>query len=516
MGQEPTCVRREHARLRMAAVLLLVITLNSVALAQRRSQPAAPAGVVLSPMAVAPGKTTRVHVRNASVGAEPALWSSFACQSDVVSDDGDRKSTFAVTLPRDVRIGIGVARVHGAGGVSAPALVMIDDLPTVVEAAGTTTRANPQQIELPVAVEGTCEAVASDFFRFTGRKGQQISVELVAVRLGSAMDPVIRLLDASGREIAYCDDDPATGGEDPRLSCELPGDGEYLLEVRDINYEGGDTYRYRLRVGGSALAGVAADDDAAPEVEPNDDPRKDGPPLTVPFRITGDFQKSDDRDCFRFTARKGDRVTIKSFARSIGSPCDVSLRLLRENGSSLAASKDDEPGEATIEHTFAADGTYCLVAREIAGRSGPHSLYRIEAASGAPAFSLSLDVDHVEAPAGGQFPLVVKATRRDYKGDISLGIETDSGVMLETTDNVIKGDKVETTLKAKVPPGLKPGQLVHFRVVGKRKDDAGSATAENGAALRQLFPRMLYPPPELNGLIALGVTSAKPTPAVAK
>jgi hypothetical protein len=488
-------------------VFVLATVINSVAFAQRRGQP--PRGPGLSPMAVAPGKTTRVTVQNASIGAEPILWTNFECQAVFASND-DRKPAFDVTLPRDARPGIGIARVHGLGGVSAPALIVIDDLPTVVESPGATTRAHAQPVHLPVAVEGSCEAVASDFFRFTGTKGQHVSVEVVAARVGSAMDPVVRILDAAGREISYCDDDPATGGEDPRFSVNLPADGDYVIELRDIHYEGGDAHRYRLRVGGSPLLGGGSGGDDTSEAEPNDDPVRDAPMLSVPFSITGRFQNSDDRDSFRFATRKGDRVTVKSFARSIGSACDVSLRLLKENGSTLATSKDDDPGEATIEHTFAADGTYCLVLRELSGHSGPHSLYRIEVTPRAPGFSLSIDVDHVEVPAGGELSLLVKTARRDYKGDISLSIETDSGVTFDTTDGVIKGDKPETTLKAKLAPELKPGQLLHFRVVGKRKDGAGSATAENSAALKQLFPRMLYPPRDLDGVIALGVTSPKP------
>ena len=498
-----------------SAVIVLVTLINSGVLAQNRRQPAATGGLRVSPMAVAPGKTTRVAVRGGSVGAEPLLWTSFPCQSVPASDE-DGKPAFDVTLAGDARPRVGIVRVHGAGGVSAPALLMIDDLQTIAEAPGTTTRSSPQRIEIPVAVEGTCEAVASDAFRFTGSKGQVVFVEVVAARLGSAMDAVVRVLDASGREIAYCDDDPASGGEDPRLACELPADGDYVIELRDINYEGGEGHRYRLRVGGLALAVDKGVDGATAEVEPNDDPTRDAALLTAPFTVMGLFQKSEDRDCYRFAARKGDRVTIESSSRSIGSPCDVSLRLLRENGSTLAASKDDDPGEAMIEHTFAADGTYCLVARELSGRSGSELAYRIAVAPGAPGFTLSLDVDRVEAPAGGELSLVVKATRRDYKGDIPLSIEPGSGVTFDARDGVIKGDKLETTLKAKLPPELKPGQLIHFRVVGRRTDNAGYTTAENGAALKQLFPRMLYPPPELDGLVALGVTEAKPKPATSK
>jgi len=45
-------------------------------------------------------------------------------------------------------------------------------------------------------------------------------------RTGSAspLDPVVRLLDAAGKELVYCDDDPATGS-DARVCFTSPATG---------------------------------------------------------------------------------------------------------------------------------------------------------------------------------------------------------------------------------------------------------------------------------------------------
>ena len=40
-----------------------------------------------------------------------------------------------------------------------------------------------------------------------------------------------------------------------------------------------------------------------------------------------------------------------------------------------------------------------------------------------------------------------------------------------------QADKLETTLRARVPAEVKAGELLHFRVVGRRKEGTGSATA---------------------------------------
>src|SRR5205823_11143911 len=89
---------------------------------------------------------------------------------------------------------------------------------------------------------------ASDFFKFTARKGQRLTFEVVAQRLGSALDPLIRLLDVKGRELVFCEDTPGAG-VDCRFEYRFAKAGEYRLELRDSRYDGGSQYRYRLRVG---------------------------------------------------------------------------------------------------------------------------------------------------------------------------------------------------------------------------------------------------------------------------
>jgi hypothetical protein len=48
---------------------------------------------------------------------------------------------------------------------------------------------------------------------------------------------------------------------------------------------------------------------------------------------------------------------------------------------------------------------------------------------------------------------------------------------------------------------------VPFTIIGQAKvgEDEVATTASTMPALRRLFPRMLYPPEELDGVLALGV-----------
>ena len=47
-------------------------------------------------------------------------------------------------------------------------------------------------------------------------------------------------------------------------------------------------------------------------------------------------QKAKDRDCFQFTAQKDQRLVFHGKTRSLGSPCDLYLRLETADGQKLA------------------------------------------------------------------------------------------------------------------------------------------------------------------------------------
>ena len=57
----------------------------------------------------------------------------------------------------------------------------------------------------------------------------------------------LALYDAPGREVAY--DDDYRFHPDPVLHCEIPADGEYVLEIKDAIYRGREDFVYRIAVG---------------------------------------------------------------------------------------------------------------------------------------------------------------------------------------------------------------------------------------------------------------------------
>src|SRR5207248_3062409 len=85
-----------------------------------------------------------------------------------------------------------------------------------------------------------------DVFRFAGKAGEVVHVEVRAARLGSPVDGLLTLYDADRRVLALCDD--ADGSLDPVLSVTLPKDGAYFVSLIDAHDVGGPMFPYRLTV----------------------------------------------------------------------------------------------------------------------------------------------------------------------------------------------------------------------------------------------------------------------------
>ncbi|MGQ9649468.1 MAG: PPC domain-containing protein [Phycisphaerae bacterium] len=132
----------------------------------------------------------------------------------------------------------------------------VDTLPESVEVEPNDTLQKAQLIELPRILNGTItQAGDVDVFQFTGKAGTEIVAEVRARRLGSPLDSLLRLSDASGRVLEWNDDheDKESGllthHADSYLRTRLPQDGAYYVHLADSQQHGGKPYAYRLRVG---------------------------------------------------------------------------------------------------------------------------------------------------------------------------------------------------------------------------------------------------------------------------
>ncbi len=146
-------------------------------------------------------------------------------------------------------LGWHVIHVVTTKGISNPRLFCVDELEQVRTSPTPHTPEAAQTLVLPCVVSGIMEREKSHWFKFTAQAGERLSFEVLGRRLGSPVDPQLALLDAkTRRQLAFSDDAPAQQ-KDPRLQHVFAEAGEYLIELRDVRYQGGPDWHYRLRVG---------------------------------------------------------------------------------------------------------------------------------------------------------------------------------------------------------------------------------------------------------------------------
>jgi hypothetical protein len=132
----------------------------------------------------------------------------------------------------------------------------IDTLPEVTEKEPNDTIKTAQRLKLPVTVNGRIDRPGDwDVYSIQGRAGDAIVAEVLARRLGSPLDSVLKLTDVKGSQLAFNDDFEDKGAgllthqADSLLRATLPATGTYYISIGDAQRKGGPEYAYRLRIG---------------------------------------------------------------------------------------------------------------------------------------------------------------------------------------------------------------------------------------------------------------------------
>ncbi len=131
----------------------------------------------------------------------------------------------------------------------------VDTLPECLAEKSHGGKSHVQHVTLPVIINGRiAKPDDSNVFCFDGKAGDRIVAEVVARRLNSPLDSVLKLTDATGNQIAFNDDNTDKGAgltthhADSYLTATLPKSGTYLLRLSDTQHKGGPEYAYRLRL----------------------------------------------------------------------------------------------------------------------------------------------------------------------------------------------------------------------------------------------------------------------------
>ncbi len=303
-----------------------------------------------------------------------------------------RIDTFQVKLQiqigSEAKPGVRSFRLRTPRGTTNRGMFAVGDLAEVRAAAASSVE-KPQVVELPATLGGALDtADDQDYFAFSVRAGETLVFDVHATQLGSTLDPVLALLDDTGKVVAHTDNQPRQG--DPVLIHRTTKSGRYVLAVSDAEHGGGPAHVYRIAAGALpyvtgvrplgarrgalqrfSLAGhnlgsvrharlsapadgpraeivplavvvdgrpalgrlkVAADPHrVASEREPNNT-RPAAQALAIPSTIEGRIGASADEDLFRFQARKGGKLVFSVMADRLGSALDAELAVLDAHG----------------------------------------------------------------------------------------------------------------------------------------------------------------------------------------
>jgi hypothetical protein len=251
---------------RLLCLLVLPFAFASPTSSQEKKKPEkkdAPKLLYAVPLVAKPGEKQKLVLRGKNLaavkevtvaGADAAKVKVLGAKAVPVPNNypgervGDSEVEIELELPKDARPGAVKLTAVGPGGESnAYTLLLRDDTPAVAEKEENGGFDAAQEVKLPCAVEGTIRAERDvDVFKFVGKKGDKVSVEVQAARFGSPVDAFLTVYDADRKIVASADD--TDGSPDPALTVTLPRDGTYFVSLIDAHDLGGANFGYRLVV----------------------------------------------------------------------------------------------------------------------------------------------------------------------------------------------------------------------------------------------------------------------------
>ncbi len=531
-------------------LVLAVCAYAFVGLSCAQAQPAQPLIKYVFPQGAQRGTTVEAVVSGANLqDASGVRITGGGVTGSVAKVDNANTAHISVVVAPDAVLGERDLRLITPGGASNRFRFFIGQFVEVNEKEPNSVADQAQQLEsLPVLINGQTMPTDRDFFKFAAKAGQTLVCEVFARKLypyiadavPGWLESCLTLYDSNGKELKYVDD--FRTNPDAVLVYNVPKDGEYLLEMRDLIYRGRPDFIYRLNIGAFpfitdifplgwqrnseaqvtvhgvnlpaqsiklaianndppvrflqlSLNGLSSnpvpfavgDTQQVSETEPNnaiDQANKVG----VPATINGRIQQRGDTDHFAFAAKKGQRLILQVQARRLDSPLDSIIHLLNASGQELREQDDTDMGEpflthhadSRIDYTFPADGDYVVQIADVEGHGGEEYAYRILIGPPQPDYLLRMIPDNPRVGEGGTTVIRVNALRKDgFNGEINLAVQgLPNGFV--ASHGMIPAGQTEVRLTFTAPAGAPVGLF--------SPGIQGTATIAEKPAVRQGVP----------------------------
>lgn len=330
-------------------------------------------------------------------------------------------------------------RVLAEHGFSDMRAIRVTPFPVLKEGVDAKSSSQNESIDLQngVTVAGVLESGDIDRYQIDLKKGQVLSAEVEAVRLGyELLDTVLAITGPDGTQLVRCDDD-ALFQQDPVASIVAPESGRYVVSLHESNYGGGQTSHYALHLGSFARPGVAfpaggaygqtiqiellAPDGTASqhvvrlpsegkadgfemilegesgqslptplpfrlsslrsalEQEPNQRPDEVTQAIRFPGAIDGIISSPGDVDLYRLQIADTDElVCIEAFADRVGSPIDTMLRVFNAQGQLIASNDDRGSHDSRIEFNSRGETEFLVEVSDKLKAGQANGVYRLE------------------------------------------------------------------------------------------------------------------------------------------
>jgi hypothetical protein len=494
---------------------------------------AAPPNVtVLFPAGGQIGQTIEVTAQGA-IGDKPQAWTSRDSVKIELAETGNK---FKVIVAENATPGICWLRFFNAEGASSLRPFVIGTLAEITEKEPNNSAVEAQQLEKspPVVINGVLEKAGDvDTFAVPLKAGQTLIASLMAKQsLGSPMDGVLQILGPRGFVLEHNDDDH---GLDPQIAFTAPTDGDYAVRLfafpsqtdSNVNFSGAATYVYRLTLSTGPFVDhalpmsvqrgqstklrlygwnllpemselpvdlTASNSDSfdlrhplltniltlpveshpsVVEVEPTD-PNAALQELPVPSSMTGVIDKPSDIDLFKLTLTVKQPTMIRTEARSLGSPIDPLIKMLKPDGTVIVELDDNAKGDFDPDFSFTApnDGEFRLSITDRFGAGGPRFVYRVTALPFASDFESQVAADSfvIKEDKPLEIPITIDR-QRGFANEIEFTI---AGLPEKVTaEPVVSAKEGETSKAVKLIVKAEAGVAFSgpIRLIGRSKNE---------------------------------------------
>jgi hypothetical protein len=341
------------------------------------------------PLGVRAGETTAVAVEGVNLGGIREL------KVDAPKQAEGRK-TMPITLKENAALPLNQARL------------VVGDLPEIVELEPNNSLAQAEEVSFPVTINGHISGgakpgVASDedYFRFHAGKGQQLTIDVEAARVGSPLDSVVEVLDAQGNAI-------------PRATIRCLNQTTTTLSDRDSRTTGVRlTSTTGLHVNDYLMIGDELNQLEYISDQPDADVELKGiNGLRLAFLGTSPVVHAVNTPVYRAQILPSDAEFPPN-----GLPVFHLTWRNDDGGPGYAA-------DSRIDFVAPSDGEYILHLKDVRGMGGPDFAYRLSVREAVPDYQLTATPANPNIPKGGRMPLTVSVDRlQGYEGPVEIEVK---------------------------------------------------------------------------------------------